>query len=138
MNPVEVPEMELLKYYNRDGFCYVYSDKVAISRSYSNSNSDELLLKIDADIDTWYGQRYASECVLSGEFENFVRNDYEIIILMSDLYYVLNIEQYEVPTLDDDDTEKVEYELNEYNENEFKELYLNWESFDWEQGFVAG
>ena len=131
-SPKEYPEKELIVYTSRDSMGYIYSDKVLVKMSYSDAYEDVLALRLYADGIPWHGSELASYYPLTGEFEKVAWVDYNLFILCDGTYYSFDIKSYEIPPLDEDgDPMDPEYELKEYSESEFKELYPDWESFDW-------
>lgn len=117
----EVPEEELEIIWGRDGDTYIYSDKIELFMSSSLYTKDVLYLKYYTDDACWRE-------ILSGDFEKAACNDYKLFIKMEGTYYMFDINEYEVPQ---EKYAEPEYELKEYSEKEMKELYPNYESFNW-------
>ena len=65
---------------------------------------------------------------MCGDFEKAAWNDYKLFIKMEGTYYMFDLNAYEVPQ---EIYAEPEYELKEYSEKEMKELYRNYESFNW-------
>ena len=117
----EVPEEELEIIWGRDSDTYIYSDKIELSMSSSLYTKDDLYLKYYTDDACW-------RSILRGDFEKAAWNDYKLFIKMEGTYYMFDINAYEVPQ---EKYAEPEYELKEYSEKEMKELYRNYESFNW-------
>ena len=117
-----VPDEELVICEGRSGDSYAYSEKVKVI---IDSSGDVLQLKFDAE-DTY------SYTILSGYFERFAWHDYKIFILMDEKYYVFDINDYQFP----EDDEEPEYELKEYSESEFIDMYPQYKTFKWIKHFV--
>ena len=114
----EVPEQELIIYTGIGCHTYEYSEKVSVC---IDTSYDVLQVRTGLEEDYW-------NTILEGEFEKVTWYDYKIFVLMDDIYYMIDINTYEVA---EDMYADPEYELKEYSESEFKELYPDWESFDW-------
>ena len=126
--PKTIPEKSLVIYTGRNAISYEYQDKVDVTIRYSDRD-DSLSVRTNADEEYWY---YDSIKILSGTFEKVGWYDDNLFILMDKKYYSLDIDEYEVPPLDEDgETQYPEYELKEYSESQFKILYPDYESFDW-------
>ena len=117
-----VPEEDLVIYPGRSSASYVYSDKVCVVMDTSGD-----LLQVNLDAEGTY-----SYTILSGYFKKFAWHDYKIFILMDDKYYVFDINDYQFP----EDDEEPEYELKEYSESEFIDMYPQYKTFKWEKYFV--
>ena len=117
----EVPEEELEIIWGRDGDTYIYSDKIEFMSNSSIDKTDLFFIKDYNDDACWRE-------ILSGDFEKAAWNDYKLFIKMEGTYYMFDINAYEVPQ---EKYAEPEYELKEYSEKEMKELYRNYESFNW-------
>ena len=127
--PKTIPEKSLVILTGRDSILYTYQDKVNVTISYSANFNDRLKLRTSSEGESWGSD---SIVVLSGTFEKVGWYDDNLFILMDKKYYSLDIDEYEVPPLDEDgETQYPEYELKEYSESQFKILYPDYESFDW-------
>ena len=118
----EVPEEELEIIWGRDGDTYIYSDKIELFMSNSSIDKTDLFFIKDYNDDACWRE------ILSGDFEKATWNDYKLFIKMEGTYYMFDINAYEVPQ---EKYAEPEYELKEYSEKEMKELYRNYESFNW-------
>lgn len=118
----EVPEEELEIFWGRDGDTYIYSDKIELFMSNSSIDKTDLFFIKDYNDDACWRE------ILSGDFEKAAWNDYKLFIKMEGTYYMFDINAYEVPQ---EKYAEPEYELKEYSEKEMKELYRNYESFNW-------
>ena len=118
----EVPEEELEIIWGRDGYTYIYSDKIELFMSNSSIDKTDLFFIKDYNDDACWRE------ILSGDFEKAAWNDYKLFIKMEGTYYMFDINAYEVPQ---EKYAEPEYELKEYSEKEMKELYRNYESFNW-------
>ena len=127
------PEEDLVVYTTRTSTYYEYQEKIAVVLRYSDKG-DVLTLRTDETSESWmsmYGESYE---ILSGEFEKVGWYDDNLFILMDGTYYSIDIDEYEIAPIikdEDDNLLSPEYELKEYSEGEFKELYPAWEYFDW-------
>ena len=117
-----VPEEDLVIYPGRSSASYVYSDKVCVVM---DTSGDLLQVKLDAEGTYSY-------TILSGYFKKFAWHDYKIFILMDEKYYVFDINDYQFP----EDGEEPEYELKEYSESEFIDMYPQYKTFKWIKHFV--
>ena len=117
-----VPEEDLVIYPGRSSASYVYSDKVCVVM---DTSGDLLQVKLDAEGTYSY-------TILSGYFKKFAWHDYKIFILMDEKYYVFDINDYQFP----EDDEEPEYELKEYSESEFIDMYPQYKTFKWIKHFV--
>lgn len=125
--PDYYPEEELKVSYVRNRISYEYSEKVVVMINHSDEK-DDLKLATTANDDWWY----STYSILSGEFEKVTWVDYNLIVLCEGTYYTFDIKNYEITPLNDNGKlDETAYELNEYSESEFKELFPEWESFDW-------
>lgn len=116
------PQEQLVVIWGRDGDTYIYSNKIELFMSESSiDKTDHLFIKYYTDDACWRE-------ILSGDFERVAWNDYKVFILMSGTYYMFDINAYKVPN---ETYVEPEYELKEYSEKEMKELYPNYESFNW-------
>lgn len=118
----EVPEEELEIIWGRDGDTYIYSDKIELFMSNSSIDKTDLFFIKDYNDDACWRE------ILNGDFEKATWNDYKLFIKMEGTYYMFDINAYEVPQ---EKYAEPEYELKEYSEKEMKELYRNYESFNW-------
>lgn len=131
--PEYYPEEDLVVYTVRNAMLYEYQEKVAVKFKFSGgSGGDSLLLRTDANADSWMSLDFYYETILYGHFEKVGWYDDVLFILMEETYYAIDIDEYEVPPLDEDgNTSTPTYDLKEYSISEFTELYPNYESFDW-------
>ena len=128
-----VPEEELAITRGNDCNSYKYQDKVVVEIKYSDRN-DLLGLRTDGSNDDWSAISSFYHTILEGDFEKVAWYDDNLFILMEGTYYSIDIDEYEIaPLIEDEDGNVLspEYELKEYTETEFKQLYPDHESFDW-------
>lgn len=127
-DPKYIDEESLVIYTGRNAISYIYQDKVKVTINY-NDRDDWLRLRTRMGEEYWY---YDSITILSGTFERVGWYDDNLFILMNEKYYSFDIDEYEVPPLDEDgEPQNPDYELKEYSESEFKKLYPDYESYDW-------
>lgn len=128
-SPQEVPEENLTIYSNRDEVIYEYQDKVALTMPCSDDDIDTLCLRTDKSAVSWIN---CGTTILKGKFEKIGWYDDTLFIFYDSVYYVFDIDEYEIPPLDEEgNLQEPDYELKEYSESEFKENYPEYESFDW-------
>ena len=113
---------ELVDRYCRDGDDCVYSDKVSVFKS-----SDEIH-KSRLEVIKGSGENTSWEVILEDYFEKVAWYDYKLFILVDRTYYMFDIKAYEPPEYSHDEPV---YELKEYNIFHMRELYPDYESFDW-------
>lgn len=118
----EETQEQLVVIWGRDGDTYKYSDKIELFMSNSSIDKTDLFFIKDYNDDACWRE------ILSGDFEKAAWNDYKLFIKMEGTYYMFDINAYEVPQ---EEYAEPEYELKEYSEKEMKEMYPNYESFNW-------
>ncbi len=116
--------------FHRDYITYTYKNKAQVSHSrVVGRYYDTLALLIGDDFNN------SDDCfsALFGEFESIGWNEGELFVNFDGKYYVLNVDEYQVPDyyIDKEDGEKPEYSLIEYTPTEFIEKYPNFETFEW-------
>ena len=124
--PTYYEENQLLYRSAIDGGIYQYSGKVKLSEW---THGDELLIVNvgdDCNKKEFFDEEYT---VLKGEFERHSWNDYELYVLMDNVYYVFDIENYNAKSVQECSYNIIE--LKEYSKEEFVKLYPDYESFDW-------
>lgn len=127
----EYSEQDLIVHGVRNATYYEYQHKVAVSIRYSSSK-DSLDLRTGGDDESWLGTSFTYKSVLTGDFEKVGWYNDNLFILIDEVYYSLDIDEYEIPQLDENgNREPPDYELKEYNESEFTSSYPNYKSFDW-------
>ncbi len=125
LGPQRIPEENLIIYSSFDFSIYEYYEKTAVYISYEHDQGqfDQLLVRTDVDSDSWIN--FDNYILLEGKFEKVGWYDDKLFILMDDIYYAFDIAKYEIGTSFGD------IELKEYTENEIKQLYSDYELFDW-------
>lgn len=144
----EYPEEELFYKAGQDAEVYEYYGKVLVHISHSQDFPDRLQIK---EINGDYGSGNTSrpsgsvliDAILKGHFDKVAWDDYKLFIYMKEkeTYYCFDINSYHIPEKATAPTNKkgkirygkvnYEYDLKEYTVDEFKELYPNYEKFDW-------
>ena len=127
------PEEDLVIHYTRNTVYYEYQEKIMVVIRYSD-RQDTLDLRTGGSSDNWCASLDSSHTILIGDFEKVAWYDDNLFILMEGTYYSIDIDEYEIAPLIEDEDENVlspEYELKEYTETELKQLYPDYESFDW-------
>lgn len=115
-------------YASIDSFRIEYQEKVYVDMT--THYTDTLSIRIapyDEDVQYPYSYEYKKE-ILSGDFYRTAWYDDKVFIYSGDLFYVFDIDEYEVPEAG----EEPEYELHEYTIFEMDELYPDFRDFDWE------
>lgn len=134
LGPVRNEEKNLTIYTVRNYMTYEYMNKVAIGISLDRSEvNDELKIKIK-DEEHWRLSIDSSKIILEGKFETFAWYDDTLYILCNNKYYEFDIADYQMPNeFDEDGNPIIEYEMPEYNKDEFVSKYPNYNDFDWEK-----
>lgn len=101
---------------------YTYSEKVRVNMSPESDYRDTL------EVIKGHGEYTSWEVILEDDFEKVAWYDYKLFILVDRTYYMFDIKTYEPPEYSHDEPV---YELKEYNIFHMKELYPDYESFDW-------
>lgn len=114
-----VPEENLIITTGRGCTSYKYSEKAKIvSDAYISSFS---ILVNEED--------YSWDTLLMGKLEKFAHYEDFLVMIFDGKYYVFNLEAYAVPESEDD----LQYDFEEYSEDEFKERFPQYESFEWRE-----
>ena len=121
----EVEEDNLKIRYAIDSVNYDYSEKVLVHIS-ANENSDILELKsINRPFE-----------LLKGSFDKISYNKGELFIVMDNTYYVLDVENYQMPatTVPEGHNPDVipEHDLREYTYEDFKKAYPDSDTYEWD------
>ncbi len=136
--PVKHPEKGLIIESAPDYEYYIFYDKVTIIRYLNKRDPDKLLIRYtidtkiydieDADFGDWIGRYGQTREILSGKFEKVDWYDDKLFILLDDIYYMLNINGFEIGM------EPNEIELVKYTEKDLKNFYPQYEDFEllWE------
>ena len=110
-----------------DSSMYEYQEKVCVEMT--TNYGDSLSIRTAEYTDNWFVNNYGNESmeiILSGDFYREAWHDDKIFIYKDDLFYVFDINEYEVPKAD----EEPQYELKEYTIFEMEKLYAEFRDFD--------
>lgn len=111
-----------------DAYMNEYQEKVCVEMT--THYGDSLSIRTAEYTDNWFVNNYGNESmeiILSGDFYREAWHDDKIFIYKDDLFYVFDINEYEVPKAD----EEPQYELKEYTIFEMEKLYPEFRDFDW-------
>lgn len=119
-NATEVPEENLIITDDRDGNTYTYSGKAKIHIDHSYISGFNILVN---------EEDYLWDTLLMGKLEKFAHYEDYLVMIFNGKYYSFDLENYSVPKSEDD----LQYDLEEYSEDEFKEKFPQYESFEWRE-----
>lgn len=126
--PSYYAEEDLKVHSGIDAYMTEYQEKVCVRMT--TNYGDSLSIRTAEYTDNWFVNNFnneSTETILSGDFYRAAWYDDKIFIYMDDLFYMFDINKYEVPKAD----EKPEYEIVEYTVNEMDKLYPDFKEFDW-------
>lgn len=116
----EVPEESLIITDNIDCITYKYSGKAKILSDHSYISGFNILVN---------EEDYLWDTLLMGKLEKFAHYEDYLVMIFNGKYYSFDLENYSVPKSEDD----LQYDLEEYSEDEFKEKFPQYESFEWRE-----
>lgn len=119
LSTTEVPEENLTITAGRGCQSYKYSEKAQIVSDTYISSFDILVNEED----------YLWDTLLMGKLEKFAHYEDYLVMIFDGKYYSFDLENYSVPKSEDD----LQYDLEEYSEDEFKEKFPQYESFEWRE-----
>lgn len=119
LSTFEVPEENLTITAGRGCQSYKYSEKAKIDSDTYISSFDILVNEED----------YLWDTLLMGKLEKFAHYEDYLVMIFNGKYYSFDLENYSVPKSEDD----LQYDLEEYSEDEFKEKFPQYESFEWRE-----
>lgn len=119
LSTFEVPEENLTITAGRGCQSYKYSEKAKIDSDTYISSFDILVNEED----------YLWDTLLMGKLEKFAHYEDYLVMIFDGKYYSFDLENYSVPKSEDD----LQYDLEEYSEDEFKEKFPQYESFEWRE-----
>ena len=126
--PSYYAEEDLKLHDSIDSSMYEYQEKVCVEMT--TNYGDSLSIRTAEYTDNWFVNNYGTESmeiILSGNFYRAAWYDDKIFIHMDDIFYMFDINEYEVPK----DDEKPEYEIVKYTIKEMNKLYPDFRNFDW-------
>ena len=115
----EVAEENLIITTGRGCKSYEYSEKATIVSDTYVSSFDILVNEED----------YLWDTLLMGKLEKFAHYEDYLVMIFNGKYYSFDLENYSVPKSEDD----LQYDLEEYSEDEFKEKFPQYVSFEWRE-----
>ena len=115
----EVPEENLTITSGRGCQSYKYSEKAKIVSDTYISGFSILVNEED----------YSWDTLLMGKLEKFAHYEDYLVMIFDGKYYSFDIENNSVPKSEDD----LQYDFEEYSEDEFKEKFQQYESFKWRE-----
>ncbi len=132
-HPDYYPEEDLYIHSSIDSYTYEYQNKVCVK--VVDGHSGSLIIRTGEYTENWFykydeydNEENTAEIILSGTFDKTACHDKTIFIYMDDLFYTLDLNEYQVPKTN----EKPEYEIKDYTIFEMDKLYPEFRDFDWD------